>query len=36
MAVVDALGALPISVRIKPKQDVDDLRPLGSLLGCVK
>jgi len=36
MAVVDALGALPISVRIKPKKDVDDLRPIRSLLGCVK
>jgi hypothetical protein len=36
MAVVDALGALPIPVRIKPKQDVDDLCPLRSLLGCVK
>ncbi len=36
MAVVDALGALAISVRIKPKQDVDDLCPLRSLLGCVK
>jgi hypothetical protein len=36
MAVVDALGALPISVRIKSEQDADDLRPLCSLLRGVK
>jgi hypothetical protein len=32
MAIVDTLGALAISIRIKPKQDPDDLRPLCSLL----
>jgi len=36
MTVVDALGALPISLRIEPEQDADDLRPLRSLLRCVQ
>jgi len=36
MIVVDASGALTIFVRIEPKQDTDDLRPLRSLLRCVE
>ena len=36
MAVVDALGALAISVRIEPEQNADDLRPLCSLLRRVE
>ena len=36
MTVVDASGALTISVRIEPEQDTDDLRPVRSLLRCVE
>jgi hypothetical protein len=36
MTVVDASGALTISVRIKSEQDADDLCPLRSLLRCVE
>jgi hypothetical protein len=36
MTVVDAFGALPISIRIKSEQDADDLRPLRSLLRRVE
>ena len=36
MTVVDALGALMISVRIEPEQDADDFCPLRSLFGRVE
>jgi len=36
MTVVDALGALTISVRIEPEQDADDLCPLRFLFGRVE
>ena len=36
MTVVDALGALTISVRIKAKQNADDLRPFRFLFGCIE
>jgi hypothetical protein len=36
MAVVDAAGALTVSIRVEPEQDADDLRPLRSLVGCVE
>jgi hypothetical protein len=36
MTIVDATSALGLALRIDPEQDMDDLRPVRTFLGCVE